>query len=160
MKKSFKNNPVMAFLSAAEEDPEEIRKPQPAQDLNHQGDRSGPPPGQITVFEALGTPEDKTPAPRERSGGQSPDKPKEKRLTGHAGDADPGKIQPTRATRKKKADLTAEPPEGFRFIEKKSRRVQIVLRPSTYELARQAADAAGVSFNKWIEQAILDSLKK
>ena len=160
MKKSFKNNPVMKFLSAAEEDPEETQKSQPAQDLKHQGDRSDPPPGQITVFEALGTPEGKTPAPRDESGGQSSGTQEEKHLTGHAGDADPEQIQPKKATGKGKGTPAGNPPEGFRFIEKKSRRVQIVIRPTTYEQAKQAADAAGESFNKWIEQAILDKLNK
>lgn len=50
------------------------------------------------------------------------------------------------------------PPKGYRlnpeFIEVKSKRVQLVFRPSTYKAARAAAKRAGVSLNEYIHQLI------
>ena len=152
-KKDFANNPAMLFISKAkDQDPQEI--PEPARLASG----SEPPEGQITVFEVLGT-ADKDPAEdqtqRDGSGRQSPTEAGKKCLTGHARDADPGEHHP------KRPEMPAgDPPEGFLYREKKSRRVQIVLRPSTYEQARQAAKAAGVSFNKFIEAAITEKLQK
>lgn len=53
---------------------------------------------------------------------------------------------------------TAEPPEGYKvnplFIEKKTKRAQIVLKPSLYEKAKEASQAAGLSFNDYVCKAI------
>lgn len=50
------------------------------------------------------------------------------------------------------------PPKGYRlnpeFLEVKSKRVQLVFRPSTYKAARAAAKRAGVSLNEYIHQLI------
>ena len=50
------------------------------------------------------------------------------------------------------------PPKGYKinpeYIEVKSKRVQLVFRPSTYKAARAAAKRAGVSLNEYIHQLI------
>lgn len=159
-KKDFSNNPALRFITTQREQREADPIPEkPLEDperVTLQGTRSPEPPeGQISVYDVLGTPKEEKPAPRDESGGRSSAKEKEKRLSEAARDADPGEIAP-RSGRKGPED----PPEGYRYTEKKSRRVQIVLRPSTYEKAKQAAKAAGVSFNKFIENAIEGSLKE
>ena len=49
-------------------------------------------------------------------------------------------------------------PEGYKvnpeFIEKKSRRVQILIQPSVYEAVRVKAQADGISVNEAINTAI------
>lgn len=52
-------------------------------------------------------------------------------------------------------------PEGMTitpdmFIEKRSRRVQLVLRPSVYDKAKAKADSLGISFNDYVH-ALIDS---
>lgn len=52
-------------------------------------------------------------------------------------------------------------PEGMTlnpdmFIEKRSKRVQIVLRPSVYDKAKAKADRLGISFNEYIH-ALIDT---
>lgn len=46
-----------------------------------------------------------------------------------------------------------KPPAGFKynpkFIETRSKRVQLVVQPSVYEKLKARADAAGVSFNEY-----------
>jgi hypothetical protein len=55
------------------------------------------------------------------------------------------------------------PPEGYkenpRFIELKTRRVQLVLQPSLYERVREAAFDAKLSLNEYIHQ-LLDNATK
>ncbi len=45
-----------------------------------------------------------------------------------------------------------EPPDGFRmnpmYIEKKTRRLQLLLKPSVYDAIRERADREGVSVNE------------
>ncbi len=54
---------------------------------------------------------------------------------------------------------TEKPPAGYkldpRFVETKSRRLQLVLQPSLYERVRAGAAAAGLSVNEYCHQ-ILD----
>ena len=53
---------------------------------------------------------------------------------------------------------TTEPPEGYKvnplFVEKKTKRAQIVLKPSLYDKAKEASQAAGLSFNDYVCKAI------
>lgn len=62
------------------------------------------------------------------------------------------------------SQLKAQVPDGYKvnsaFIEKKSRRVQLVLQPSLYEKAKKAADAMGVSFNEYCHTRIADAVEK
>jgi predicted DNA binding CopG/RHH family protein len=64
------------------------------------------------------------------------------------------------------ASLTSrKAPEGMKvnpyYIEKRTRRVQLVLQPSLYEKAKAASEALGLSFNDYVhallEQALTDS---
>ena len=59
---------------------------------------------------------------------------------------------------------TAAPviPEGYKLVpvEKKTQRVQLVLRPSLLEKAKERAKAEGISFNELCHIAIEDYLKK
>ena len=56
-------------------------------------------------------------------------------------------------------------PEGMKvnpyYIEKRTRRVQLVLQPSIYDKAKAASEALGLSFNDYVhallEQALTDS---
>ena len=56
---------------------------------------------------------------------------------------------------------TAQPeeaPEGFkpdyRYIEKRTKRVQLVLQPSLYEKLKAEADESGMSFNNFIHELL------
>ena len=48
---------------------------------------------------------------------------------------------------------TAQPPET------KSRRVQILIKPSTYTAIKEQADAAYISVNEWINAALEKALR-
>lgn len=58
-------------------------------------------------------------------------------------------------------ETTAAPsddiPDGYRLnpelIEKKSKRVQLVLKPSLYERIKKAADKSGISVNEFAHKA-------
>lgn len=49
-------------------------------------------------------------------------------------------------------------PEGYRidprYIEMKTRRVQLVLQPSVYDAGKQEADRRGISFNDYISALV------
>ncbi|MBQ7102827.1 MAG: hypothetical protein IJN89_02080 [Anaerotignum sp.] len=49
-------------------------------------------------------------------------------------------------------------PEGYKlnplYIEKKSRRLQLLMQPSLYAKVKENADAAGLSVNDYIHQAL------
>lgn len=47
-----------------------------------------------------------------------------------------------------------------RYIEKKTKRVQLVLQPSIYERAKAAADDQGVSFNEYIHRLIDENTER
>ena len=55
-------------------------------------------------------------------------------------------------------------PEGYKlnplYIEKRTKRIQLVLQPSLYEKAKAAADKRGLSFNEFINQAIEATIKE
>ena len=55
------------------------------------------------------------------------------------------------------------PPAGYKpnplYIEKKTKRIQLVMQPSVYQTAKAAADAAGVSFNEFVHKAIEAAIK-
>lgn len=63
--------------------------------------------------------------------------------------------QPEQTTR-----ATDKPPAGYkmdpRFVEIKSRRLQLVLQPSLYDRVKAKAAAAGISVNEYVHQ-ILDN---
>lgn len=50
------------------------------------------------------------------------------------------------------------PPAGYRvdprYVEKRSRRLQLVLQPSLYERVKAGATAAGLSVNEYIHRAL------
>lgn len=52
------------------------------------------------------------------------------------------------------AQPAKEPPEGYRmnpmYIEKKTRRLQLLLKPTVYDAIKARADAEGVSVNEMI----------
>lgn len=56
-----------------------------------------------------------------------------------------------------------QPPEGYRvnplYIEKKTKRVQLVLQPSLYAKAEAAARNAGISFNELVHRALQNYTK-
>ena len=74
-----------------------------------------------------------------------------------AQDPEPIKEQP-------RADQIAEAPEGFRinplYIESKSKRVQILMQPSTLKALRQRAQDLDISVNEAINRAVKDYLNK
>lgn len=53
---------------------------------------------------------------------------------------------------------TEKPPAGYkmdpRFVEVKSRRLQLVLQPSLYERVKAKAAAAGISVNEYVHQIL------
>lgn len=55
-------------------------------------------------------------------------------------------------------------PEGYKvnpaYIEKRTKRVQLVLQPSLYERLKIAADQAGISFNEYANQAFEEKLER
>lgn len=57
-----------------------------------------------------------------------------------------------------------EVPEGFKrnpeFIEKKTKRVQLVMQPSLYEKAKAAAEEQGISFNAYLHQVLANALQE
>lgn len=56
----------------------------------------------------------------------------------------------------------ASVPEGYKlnpkYIEKRTKRIQLVVQPSLYDKLKAAADAAGLSLNEYANQAFLDKL--
>ena len=83
-------------------------------------------------------------------------------------------IPPSTPTDKEEAaqhtEAAAEPaareavPEGYRldprFIEKRTKRVQVVLMPSIYRRAKACAEARGVSMNEFIHLALENLIDK
>jgi hypothetical protein len=57
-----------------------------------------------------------------------------------------------------------QPPKGykidFRYTEKKTKRVQIVLQPSTFSRLKKVAAKGKVSINEYINRAILEKLER
>jgi len=55
-----------------------------------------------------------------------------------------------------------ELPEGYKlnpkYIEKRTKRIQLVVQPSLYDKLKAAADAAGLSLNEYANQAFKDKL--
>ena len=69
---------------------------------------------------------------------------------------------------KKKADIAAASraeavPEGFKpnplYIEKKTRRLQMLMQPSLHAKVKEAADEAGLSVNDYIHRVLEEKLK-
>lgn len=82
---------------------------------------------------------------------------------GEQGETAAAEEPPAKAPKSKKPEKlrTIVIPEGMTitpdmFIEKRSRRVQLVLRPSVYEKAKAKADSLGISFNDYVH-ALIDS---
>lgn len=54
-----------------------------------------------------------------------------------------------------------EVPEGYRLVEeKRTKRMQIVLQQSVYDLAKAEQERAGISFNELIHEALKMRCKK
>ena len=54
-------------------------------------------------------------------------------------------------------------PEGYTLTpikEKRTKRIQLVLKPSIYEKLKAAADKAGISFNEYATQALIEKMEK
>lgn len=54
-------------------------------------------------------------------------------------------------------------PEGYKLtpiIERRTKRIQLVLKPSIYEKLKAAADKAGISFNEYATQALIEKMEK
>lgn len=69
---------------------------------------------------------------------------------------------------KEKADIAAASrteavPEGFKpnplYIEKKTRRLQMLMQPSLHAKVKEAADEAGLSVNDYIHRVLEEKLK-
>lgn len=56
----------------------------------------------------------------------------------------------------------ASVPDGYKlnpkYIEKRTKRIQLVVQPSLYDKLKAAADAAGLSLNEYANQAFKDKL--
>lgn len=73
-------------------------------------------------------------------------------------------ISQVETTKQKRVKTTpaADVPEGYKlnpmYLEKRTKRVQLILQPSLYDKAKAIADAEGISFNEYcsriLEQAI------
>lgn len=165
-KKSFTDNPAMKFLTrpaqesqepkptpkkpaAAAQDPKPKRQKSVKLAISQQPEQPEENAQQSTPSAAPDTRNEPTEDNRQAEKKTPENEPKQ----AHRGEDPKGNIMPAEIQ-------TGEPPEGYLYKERKSRRVQIVLRPSTYEAARQAAEAAGLSFNKFIEAAILEKMQK
>lgn len=159
-KKSFANNPAMKFLTkpAAVQDPTPKQQKPTAATITQQLE---PPEGQISIYDdestAQETPSATPGKPKKPAGGNGQP---EKKTAGNGPKQAHRAADPKGRTTMPAEIQTGEPPEGYLYKERKSRRVQIVLRPSTYEAAREAAERAGLSFNKFIEAAILEKMQK
>lgn len=61
-------------------------------------------------------------------------------------------------------DMAEKPPEGYKlnpmFVETKSRRMQLVLKPSLYEKVKVQAAAAGLSVNEYVHGVLETATKK
>lgn len=53
-------------------------------------------------------------------------------------------------------------PDGYKvnplFIEKRTKRIQLIMQPSVYERAKQQAESRGTSFNDYVHGLILADL--
>ena len=63
----------------------------------------------------------------------------------------------------KPARPAENPPAGYKrnpeFIEKRTKRVQLVLQPSLYEAAKGQAAELGISFNDYIHRVLTEALQ-
>lgn len=72
--------------------------------------------------------------------------------------------QPIRkAPAKLKQSVQEQPADGYKlnplYVEKKTKRVQLVLQPSLYDKVKAAADADGVSFNEYCHRLLEEATK-
>ena len=140
-KKTFRHNPAEQFLSIQTEDAtaeqtQEAESQQPAVD-----DPAAE--AQDTVGAVV---EQETPAAGTSAEAGSNDAPVET-VTQAA--------PPARRKRQKKSKATVEYKLDPRYVEKRTRRLQLVLQPSLYDRVRKRAAADGVSVNDLIH-SILD----
>lgn len=67
------------------------------------------------------------------------------------------------AVKKEEAETIAPAPEGFKinplYLEKKSRRLQLLMKPSIYEKLKARADREGNSVNDVVNNLIEEALK-
>ena len=75
-------------------------------------------------------------------------------------------IQETPAGEPAKRPQSARPaaPQGmkidYRYIEKRTRRVQLVLQPSLYDKIKEKANILGMSFNDYCHKVLEESIEK
>lgn len=64
----------------------------------------------------------------------------------------------------KEADPEEKTPDGYKvnpmYIEKKSKRIQLIMQPSLYERIKEASSAEGVSFNEFCHRALKEATKE
>ncbi len=72
------------------------------------------------------------------------------------GEAEPRTVAPSKPER--------TPPEGYKrnpaFVEKRTRRLQLVLQPSLYAAVKSEADKAGISVNDYIHSVLENATGK
>lgn len=65
---------------------------------------------------------------------------------------------------KRTPTATAHAPEGYRlnplYIEKRSKRLQLLVQPSLYETIKAKADAEGSSVNDFIHRVLEEAVKR
>ena len=70
---------------------------------------------------------------------------------------------PAETVKKEEAETIAPAPEGFKinplYLEKKSRRLQLLMKPSIYEKLKARADGEGNSVNDVVNNLIEEALK-
>lgn len=61
-------------------------------------------------------------------------------------------------------DSADEPPAGYhkdpRFVENKSRRLQLLVQPSLYKALKAGADKAGLSLNEYVHRLLKSAVQK
>lgn len=71
-------------------------------------------------------------------------------------------VRSERSVEKKLDELRAVIPEGYRLEkikEKRTKRLQLVVEPSLYEKMKAAAEAAGISVNEYVIQAVNEKIE-
>ena len=63
-----------------------------------------------------------------------------------------------------KSSKDQKAPEGYKinpeYIEKRTKRIQLLMQPSIYEAAKEKAKESGESFNEYIHKLIISDLNE
>ena len=61
-----------------------------------------------------------------------------------------------------KSSLEQKAPDGYKinpeFIEKRTKRIQLIMQPSVYNAAKNKAEQNGMSFNEYVHKIIIADL--